>query len=73
MASKCLFIENPCSCTKIHLGALKSSDACSFSSLSILNVRFAFDIFTPPHIIKCFLLKIQSFLTLSISVNKPEL
>ena len=26
-----------------------------------------------PHIIKCFLLKIQVFLTLSISVNKPEL
>ena len=27
----------------------------------------------PPHIIKCFLLKIQGFLTLSVSVNKPEL
>ena len=29
--------------------------------------------FTAPHIIKCFLLKIQGFLTLSVSVNKPEL
>jgi len=28
---------------------------------------------TPPHIIKYFLLKIQGFLTLSVSVNKPEL
>ena len=27
----------------------------------------------PPHIIKSFLLKIQGFLTLSVSVNKPEL
>ena len=26
----------------------------------------------PPHIIKCFLLKIQSFSTLYISVNKPQ-
>ena len=31
------------------------------------------DYLYPPHIIKCFLLKIQGFLTLSVSVNKPEL
>ena len=27
----------------------------------------------PPHIIKCFLLKIQGFSTFHISVNKPQL
>ena len=28
---------------------------------------------SPPHIIKCFLLKIQGFSTFHISVNKPQL
>ena len=31
------------------------------------------DICTPPHIIKCFLLKIQGFSPFHISVNKPKL
>ena len=28
--------------------------------------------YVPPHIIKCFLLKIQGFSTFHISVNKPQ-
>ena len=37
------------------------------------SIVFLFHSTSPPHIIKCFLLKIQGFSTFHISVNKPHL
>lgn len=44
---------------------------------SVITILFLFVMllisFCSPHIIKCFLLKIQGFSTFHISVNKPQL
>ena len=46
----------------------------SFALTMIFLILPFFSIsFYPPHIIKCFLLKIQGFSTFHISVNKPQL
>ena len=41
--------------------------------VKLTELMNAFYCFQPPHIIKCFLLKIQGFPTFHISVNKPQL